>query len=71
MALSPEERASLVGARQSLLKDLGSGASWVGLLRGLERMGLGRPIKELGRLATQLGDRLRKDRLMAEYNWVD
>lgn len=68
---SPQERASLVDARQGLLKDLGPGAKWVGLLRGLERVGLGRPMKELGRLATQFGERLRRDRLMAEYNWVD
>jgi FkbM family methyltransferase len=71
MALSSEERADLVAARESFLKDLGSGANWIRVLRGLEAVGLGRPIKAVGRLATQLGERLRKDRTIAEYNWVD
>ena len=71
MALSPEERAGLTDARQALLKDLGPGANWIRVLRGLEAVGLGRPMRELGRLTTQFGERLRKDRLMAEYNWVD
>jgi FkbM family methyltransferase len=71
VALSPEERASLLAARQNFLRDLSTGASWIRVLRGLEAVGLGRPIKAVGRLATQLGERLRKDRTMAEYNWVD
>jgi FkbM family methyltransferase len=71
LALSAEERSSLLAARQDFLKDLARGANWIRALRTLEAIGLGRPIKEVGRLATQLGDRLRKDRAMAEYNWVD
>jgi FkbM family methyltransferase len=71
VVLSPEERTSLLAARQRYLQDLARGANWIRALRGLEAVGLGRPIKAVGRLATQLGERLRKDRLMAEYNWVD
>jgi hypothetical protein len=34
-------------------------------------IGLAAPIKELGRLASQLGDRLKTDHDMTEANWED
>jgi FkbM family methyltransferase len=71
VALTPEERAALAATRHQYLEDLRRGARWIDLLYGLEAIGLRRPIKLVGRLATQLGDRLRKDRTMAEYNWTD
>lgn len=69
--LSGHESESLAKARKQYLRDLKSGAAWVGLLYGLEAMGLRRPVKLVGRLAGQLSDRLRRDRVMTEYNWVD
>ena len=69
--LSVHESESLAKAREQYLRDLKSGAVWVGLLYGMEAMGLRRPVKLVGRLAGQLSDRLRRDRTMTEYNWVD
>ena len=69
--LSVHESEGLAKAREQYLRDLKSGEAWVGLLYGLETMGLRRPVKLVGRLAGQLSDRLRRDRTMTEYNWVD
>ena len=69
--LNESESGSLAKAREQYLRDLKAGAVWVGLLYGLESMGLRRPVKAVGRLAGQLSDRLRRDRTMTEYNWVD
>jgi len=69
--LTSEEQTALTKTREQYLSDLRKGARWIGLLYGLEAIGLRRPVKLVGRLATQLGDRLRKDRTMAEYNWTD
>lgn len=69
--LTPEECAILKSAREQYLKDLGRGARWIGLVLALESLGLRRPLKLVGRLASQLGDRLLRDRKMTEYNWVD
>jgi FkbM family methyltransferase len=69
--LTQEECTALTRARDQYLRDLGKGARWLDLLYGLEAIGLKRPVKLLGRLATQFGDRLRRDRSMTEYNWVD
>jgi FkbM family methyltransferase len=70
-ALTSEEQSALAAARQQYLGDLMPGARWIDLLYRLEAIGLRRPVKLIGRLATQLGDRLRKDRSMTEYNWTD
>ena len=69
--LSRHESDCLAKAHEQYLRDLKGGAAWVGLLYGLEAMGLRRPVKLVGRLAGQLSDRLRRDRTMTEYNWVD
>jgi FkbM family methyltransferase len=69
--LSEDENAALHSAEQQYLTDLRKGAHWLGLIDVLRTVGLGGIVKEAGRLATQLGDRLRKDSAMAEYNWVD
>lgn len=69
--LTSDERRTLSLARAQYLRDLSRGALWSRLLLGAESIGLGRPIKLLGRLSTQLGDRLRKDREMLEANWED
>jgi FkbM family methyltransferase len=69
--LSGRESESLAKAREQYLRDLKGGAAWVRLLYGLEAVGLRRPVKLVGRLAGQLSDRLRRDRTMTEYNWVD
>jgi len=70
-ALTSEEQTALTKTREQYLRDLRRSARWIGLLYGLESIGLRRPVKAVGRLATQFGDRLRKDRTMAEYNWTD
>ena len=69
--LSVEEDAALNTAEQQYLTDLRKGALWLGLIDVLKTVGLGGIVTEAGRLATQLGDRLRKDKAMTEYNWVD
>jgi FkbM family methyltransferase len=69
--LTAEERSALTEARRQYLTDLAKAARWIDLLQGFEAVGLRRPIKLLGRLASQLGERLRKDTMMTEYNWVD
>jgi FkbM family methyltransferase len=69
--LTREEENGLTKAREQYLKDLSWGERWIDLVCALERMGLRRPLRLVGRLATQFGDRLRKDRMMTEYNWVD
>jgi FkbM family methyltransferase len=69
--LSATEQEAVSAARTQYLYDLGKGATWIKTLRALERIGLKRPMKLVGRLATQLGDRFRKDNLMTNYNWVD
>lgn len=69
--LSPDERKALVAAHAQYSGDLRRGAYWLDLIHGLEAIGLKRLVKLAGRLATQLGDRLLKDRKMTEYNWVD
>ena len=70
-ALTPEQQAALREAHEQYTADLRRGALWIGFLRRLESWGLKGVIKEAGRLATQFGDRLRKDTAMTEYNWVD
>jgi hypothetical protein len=70
-ALTPEEQAAVRGAHDQYIADLRRGALWIGFLRRLESLGLKGVVKEAGRLASQFGDRLRKDRAMTEYNWVD
>lgn len=70
-ALNFEEHAALTTTRARYLKELGRSARWINLLYGLEAIGLKLPLKLAGRLAAQLGDRLRKDRTMTEYNWTD
>lgn len=70
-ALTPEESEGLTRAREQYLKDLARSARWMEFVSGLEAVGLGRPLKFLGRLAVQAGERLRKDRAMTEYNWTD
>lgn len=70
-ALSAEEQEGLTAARRKYIEDLAKSTRWIDILYGLETIGLRRPVKLLGRLATQLGDRLRKDRTMTEYNWID
>jgi len=70
-ALTPEEHEGLTAARRQYIEDLEKSTRWIDILYGLETIGLRRPIKLIGRLATQLGDRLRKDRTMTEYNWID
>lgn len=70
-ALTPEEHAALREAHHQYSADLRRGALWIGLLRRLDSLGLRGVVREMGRLATQLGERLRKDRAMTEYNWVD
>jgi FkbM family methyltransferase len=69
--LTPEEHEALMATRRQYLRDLSPGARWVDVLYGLEAIGMQRPMKLIGRLASQLGDRLRKDRSMTEYNWTD
>ncbi|HXY50064.1 MAG TPA: FkbM family methyltransferase [Terriglobales bacterium] len=69
--LTTEEQAALTGAREQYLSDLAGGARWIRVLQGFEAVGLKRPVKLLGRLAAQLGERLGKDMTMTEYNWVD
>jgi hypothetical protein len=70
-ALTPAEQAALREAHAQYTADLRRGALWIQFLRRLESLGLKSVAKEAGRLASQLGDRLRKDRAMTEYNWVD
>jgi len=69
--LSGEEQGALDGTRREYLRALRRNARWVDVIYGLEALGLRRPVKLVGRLATQLGDRLLKDRAMTMYNWVD
>ena len=69
--LTSEEQTALTKTREQYLRDLRRGSRWIGLLYGLEAIGLRRPVKLVGRLAMQLGDRLHKHRAMAEYNWTD
>lgn len=69
--LSREEYTALLSTREQYLADLKRGALWVDLLHKSETLGLRKPMKLFGLLATQLGDRLRKDRAMTEYNWED
>jgi len=69
--LTPEEGAALREAHDQYTADLRNAALWIGFVRRLESFGLKGVVKEIGRLATQLGERLYKDRAMAEYNWVD
>jgi FkbM family methyltransferase len=69
--LSERERASLTAGRDQYVKDLTSASRWADFLYALEGLGLKRAIRLIGRLSTQLGDRLRKDRSMTEYNWTD
>jgi hypothetical protein len=71
IALKSDEREALMAGREQYVRDLAASARWTDILYGLETVGLRRPIKFLGRMATQLGDRLRKDRTMTEYNWTD
>jgi len=70
-ALTPEQCAALRASQDQYSADLRRGARWVRLLGCVESLGLTNVVRETGRLATQLGDRLRKDRAMTEYNWVD
>jgi FkbM family methyltransferase len=70
-SLQLEEHAALRAAHDQYTADLRRGALWVRFLRRLESLGLKAVVKETGRLSAQLGDRLRKDRAMTEYNWVD
>jgi len=70
-SLTPEVQRALADARSQYLRDLSRSARWTGFVSRLESIGLKRPIKLFGRLSTQLGDRLRKDRLMMESNWED
>lgn len=70
-ALTPEEHAALQESHDQYTADLRRDALWIRFLRRLESLGLNNVVKELGRLASQAGDRLRKDRAMTEYNWVD
>ena len=69
--LSATESEAVRKTREQYTADLRRGARWLDLLYGMEALGLKRPVKLLGRLATQLGERLHKDRTMSEYNWVD
>ena len=69
--LTREELAALRESHDQYTADLRRGAGWIRFLRRLESLGLKGVVKEMGRLATQLGERLRKDRAMTEYNWVD
>jgi len=69
--LSATESEALRKTREQYAADLRRAARWLDLIYGMEALGLKRPVKLLGRLATQLGERLHKDRTMSEYNWVD
>jgi hypothetical protein len=66
-ALTPKEHAALQKSHDQYTADLRRAALCIRFLRRLESF----VVKELGRLASQAGDRLRKDRAMSEYNWVD
>ena len=70
-ALTPKEHAALQEPHDQYTADLGRGALWIRFPRRLESLGLKNVVKELGGLASQAGDRLRKERAMSEYNWVD
>jgi FkbM family methyltransferase len=70
-ALTTEDHVALRESRHQYIADLRRGVWWTRCLRGLESLGLKNVVKESGRLATQAGDRLRKDRAMTEYNWID
>jgi hypothetical protein len=69
--LSGDEKIALDSTRQQYLRALRRNAGWLDVIHGLEAVGLRRPVKLIGRLAKQLGDRLLKDRAMTMYNWVD
>jgi hypothetical protein len=34
-------------------------------------VGLRKPLKAVGRVAAQIGERLVKDKEMTQYNWID
>jgi FkbM family methyltransferase len=70
-SLTPQQRAALREAHDQYTADLRRGALWIRFVRRLESVGLSGVVKEVGRLAMQVGERLRKDRAMTEYNWVD
>ena len=70
-ALTREGHAAIRQAHDQYTADLRRGTLWIASLRRLESLGLTSVVKEVGRIATQFGDRLRKDRSMTEYNWVD
>ncbi|HMK21456.1 MAG TPA: FkbM family methyltransferase [Terriglobales bacterium] len=70
-ALSPAQEAGLREARDQYRIDLKSSARWIAMLNGLDFVGLRRPVKAVGRLARQLGDRLVKDKEMTQHNWID
>jgi hypothetical protein len=67
-ALTREEHAAIRKAHDQYTADLRTGTWWIALLRRLESLGLTSVVKEAERIATQFGDRLRKDRSMTEYN---
>jgi FkbM family methyltransferase len=71
VSVSREEKAALADTHTQYLRDLDRSAWWTGVITCAETMGLRGPLKALGRLSTQLGDRLKKDRDMMEMNWED
>jgi|GEM_PF-1183306 FkbM family methyltransferase len=70
-SLSPEQEAALRDSWSQYRSDLKRSARWRAVLRGLETVGLRKPVKVAGRLARQLGDRLVKDKEMTRFNWTD
>ena len=71
LSLTPEEKDAVEKTREQYLRDLARGARWNKVLGAAFSIGLAAPIKEVGRLASQVGDRLKTDHDMTEPNWED
>ena len=71
LCLKPEEKDAVEKTREQYLRDLARSARWNKVLSAAFSAGLAAPIKEVGRLASQLGDRLKRDQDMTEPNWED
>jgi hypothetical protein len=69
--LPPAQEAGLREAHDQYTNDLKKGARWMSVLKGLDAVGLRKPLKAVGRLGRQLGERLVKDKEMTQHNWID
>jgi FkbM family methyltransferase len=69
--LSQDQESAVREARDQYTSDLKGSARWISVLNGLEAVGLRKPVKAVGRLARQLGERLVKDKEMTQPNWID